>query len=53
MEKKVSKKEQIIALHNEGKSVKEILKLVDVWDSYVRTTIKNYKTEEQVKNLSK
>lgn len=49
----MNKKDQIIALHKEGKSVKEILKQVDAWDSYVRTTIKNYKLEEQVKNLSK
>ena len=48
-----TKKQKIITLYQEGKSVKEILKKVDVWDSYVRTTIKNYKLEQQVKNLTK
>lgn len=48
-----TKKQKIITLYQEGKSVKEILKQVDVWDSYVRTTIKNYKLEQQVKNLTK
>lgn len=49
----MNKKEKIIALYLEGKSVKEILKEVDAWDSYVRTTIKNYKLEQQVISLSK
>lgn len=48
-----TKKQKIITLYQEGKSVKEILKQVDAWDSYVRTTIKNYKLEQQVKNLLK
>lgn len=52
------KKDRILELYREGKSVREILEAMSkeglhVWDSYVRTTIKNYKLEQQVKNLIK
>lgn len=49
----MNKKERIITLYQEGKTVKEILKAVEAYESYVRSTIKTYKLEQQLKALQK
>jgi hypothetical protein len=49
----MNKKEKIIELFNQGMKLNDIATKVNTYYPYVSTTIKQYKLEQQVKNLSK
>lgn len=49
----MNKKARIIELHNKGLKPNDIAREVGTYYGYVSTTIKQYKMEQQIKNLQK